>query len=324
MKSSSSLSEFEVIQHFFSNIGSSAEIDLGVGDDCALLSIPNGQRLALSIDSLLVGRHFPADAAPFDIAQRALAVSISDLAAMGARPLAFTLALSLPDVDQNWLQSFSEGLRASAGHYQIPLIGGDTTKGPLSITIQVHGLLPGKAGLQRDGAQPGDRIFVSGCLGDAAAALDVLQQKIILDTNKKKYFYSRFYQPQARITLGVALLNVANAAIDISDGLLADLTHIARASSVAATVYSEKIPFSDVLVQSVNNDQALRYALTGGDDYELCFTANARHRQQLAKYADMFGVPITEIGEITSGEGVQCLDQQGCALEFAVTGYQHF
>jgi thiamine-monophosphate kinase len=335
------LTEFELIQQYFSDIGfgagsSNAVVDLGVGDDCALLSIPPKKRLAVSMDTLLAGRHFPASAQADDIAQRALAVSVSDLAAMGAQPIGFTLALSIPSVDQSWLQKFSQGLRASADYYQIPLIGGDTTQGPLSLTIQVHGLVPQMSCLRRAGARPNDLVFVSGCLGDGAAALELLQNKPTISVAQQEYLLSRFYRPKARIALGQALLGLATAAIDISDGLLADLGHIARASAVGATINSDSLPVSEAAASVLSPDKLQRGALTGGDDYELCFTAGAEHRGKLAEIANKLNVPITAIGSIgvignngvigNSGVGdrVVCQDAQGNTLEVETAGYQHF
>ncbi|MEE8058473.1 MAG: thiamine-phosphate kinase [Pseudomonadales bacterium] len=338
------LTEFEIISRYFSDIqgspgdcspdnkspgkstspSQSSPVVLGVGDDCALLSVPEGQQLALSIDTLVAGRHFPDNAQSFDVAQRALAVAISDLAAMGACPLAFTLALTLPTVDPSWLDGFSKGLRQAAEYYQIPLIGGDMTQGPLSVTLQVHGTLPFGSSLRRSGARPSDGVFVTGNVGDAAAALAMFKHQIAVDTEQQQFLHSRFYTPQARVELGETLLAVATAAIDISDGLLADLGHICKASGVAAKINSEKLPLSPVLMDVVDRDQALKFALTGGDDYELCFTAPAQFRTMLVETSAKFGVPVTEIGQIEEGEGVVCVDGKGQRLQFAFSGYQHF
>ncbi len=333
------LSEFEVIRRYFSNIGDSnprnatseakSAIVLSGGDDCALLSLPENNRLAISIDTLVVDTHFPKNALADDIARRSLAVAVSDLAAMGARPVAFTLALTLPDLNTQWLQRFSEGLHESACFYGVPLIGGDTTKGPLTITIQVHGIVAENTELRRSGASPGDKIYVSGYLGDAAVALDIIQQRLIVADSPRHYFYNRFYRPTARVELGQALLPLASSAIDISDGLLADVGHIAESSEVLAKIYPQKIPLSKELNELVQNQTIDKnaveyYALTGGDDYELCFTVAAEFQSELLTYAASMEVNITEIGEIVAGRGVECLNSAGEQLDYKVKGYQHF
>ncbi len=318
------IGEFDLIRQYFSDIGPRSDaVPLSVGDDCALLSVPAGQRLAISIDSLITGRHFPEGANPKDIATRALAVAISDLAAMGATPLAFTLAIALPEANSDWLGLFSEGLAEAADFYQIPLVGGDTTKGPLTVTVQVHGSVAGN-GLQRSAAQAGDSIFVTGFLGDGAAALALIQQQIKADPQQGEYLLSRFYRPQARVVLGQQLLGVANAAIDISDGLVADLGHITRASSLAAEIQVDALPLSAVLKAVASESQARHYALAGGDDYELCLTVSQNNKQQLLACCRAAGVEITEIGTIKAGAGVSCIDRDGKPLELVRTGYQHF
>lgn len=323
------LSEFGLITRFFSDISppltaQTSSVELGVGDDCALLNIAAGQQLALSIDTLVAGRHFPIDADSADIAHRALAVSISDLAAMGATPLAFTLAISLPEADFNWLRGFSHGLKEAAGRYRIPLIGGDTTRGPLAITLQVHGTVPAGNSLQRSGAGVGDSIYASGYLGDAAAALAVLNTSCEVGAEEQQYFLTRFYQPAARLSLGQRLLGIASAAIDISDGLLADLGHIVTASKVGATVYSRRLPISPVMTASVESRQALMYALTGGDDYELCFTVPPSKVAMVNTIAEQLNIPLTHIGEITEGDKITCLDHNNKAIDLNSAGYQHF
>jgi thiamine-monophosphate kinase len=328
MSQSAPLKEFELIARYFSDIGyddvDSSAIALGVGDDCALLSMPAGHQLAVSIDTLVAGRHFPLDASPYNIARRALAVSISDLAAMGASPLAFTLALTLPFAEQTWLQAFSRGLCDAAQQYSIPLIGGDTTQGPLAITLQVHGAVPVGTALKRSTAKLGDAIFVSGYLGDAAAALAILENKLAVNADQQDYLLARFYQPAARIDLGEKLLGVASAAIDISDGLLADLGHIIKASGVAAKVDLEKLPLSSVLNEIVDKDQSVNYALNGGDDYELCFTAAPENRQRLIARCESIGVRVTQVGEIVKGKEIECRDGDDKVVTFSRSGYQHF
>lgn len=350
MSERESLKEFDIIARYFSDIlpacsdnhstNSAASVELGVGDDCAILSLPNEHRLALSIDTVIAGRHFPANARAFDIAQRAVAAAVSDLAAMGATPLAFTLALSLPEVDSDWLQPFSDGLRKAAHTYAMPLIGGDTTKGPLTITVQVHGTLPAGCSLKRSGARIGDQLFVSGTLGDGAAALALVQHpeqfgSAQLSPEQQAYLRQRFYAPAARVNLGQYLLNVASAAIDISDGLLADLGHICTASGLGARIQQDKLPLSPALLamaacQSPGNNRddilgcALDYALRGGDDYELCFTLAEHQCQTAIEAAAKLGVAITKIGEIVAGDSVVCLDKDAKPVHFTHNGYQHF
>lgn len=343
------LSEFDIIQRYFSGIGRSqshrsdsdsseagscgtdraSSIVLSGGDDCALLSLSENHRLAISIDTLVSGRHFLQNAEPADIARRALAVAVSDLAAMGAEPIAFTLALTLPELDRHWLAQFSDGLHDSACFYGMSLIGGDTTKGPLTITVQVHGVVANNTELRRSGARVGDKIYVSGSLGDAAVALDIMLGRLSVEDDQHRFFYNRFYRPQARIGLGRSLVHIASAAIDVSDGLLADVGHIATASDVSAIVHTDKIPFSAELNALIKNKEvdktkAEHHALTGGDDYELCFTVPVERQAELTKCVETCGVVITEIGEIVSGNGVECLNAIGQLVEFDVKGYRHF
>ncbi|MFT5690739.1 MAG: thiamine-monophosphate kinase [Oceanicoccus sp.] len=343
------LSEFEIIQRYFSSIGKSqphrsnsdskelgysgtdqaSSIVLSGGDDCALLSLSVNHRLAISIDTLVSGTHFLENAEPADIAHRALAVAVSDLAAMGAEPVAFTLALTLPELDSHWLAQFSDGLHDSACFYGMRLIGGDTTKGPLTITIQVHGTVAENTDLRRSGARVGDKIYVSGSLGDAAVALDIMLGRLCVEDDQRRFFYNRFYRPQARIGLGRSLVRIASSAIDVSDGLLADLGHIATSSEVSAIIYTDKIPFSAEFRDLIQNNKIDRkkaeyHALTGGDDYELCFTVPVKWQAELTKCAELSGVLITEVGTIVSGNGVECLNAMGQSVEFDTKGYQHF
>ncbi|MGK0499069.1 MAG: thiamine-monophosphate kinase [Oceanicoccus sp.] len=342
MSSRDSLTEFKLIAQFFANIGptsisppvtarSSANavgssVALSVGDDCAVLNVEVGKQLVLSIDTLVADRHFPSNASPYDIARRALAVSVSDLAAMGATPLAFTLALTLPQVNTDWLQPFSDGLDAAAKEFDIALIGGDTTAGPLTITLQVHGTVTSGNALRRSTAQAGDSIFVTGSLGDAAAALALIEQRLSANKQQQQFLLSRYYQPTIHLGFAQAITGIATAAIDISDGLLADLGHIATASDLSALINSAALPLSPTLQELVTLDQAVEYAACGGDDYELCFTAPAKCRQQILACAERFSVPVTELGQmvVAGNEAVFCLDSLGESLVFNQQGYQHF
>lgn len=303
-------SEFLLIARYFSSLGRGAAVDLSVGDDCAVLRLQPGERLATSTDTLVVGVHFPADAFPEDIGFRAVAVAVSDLAAMGARPIGMTLALTLPEADDFWLNAFSNGLAAAVAAFDIPLVGGDTTRGPLTITVQVMGALPPDSMLVRSGARAGDSLCVSGTLGDAAAALAFLRDEWQPEAEQAEFLLGRFYRPQARLELGAALLGTASSAIDISDGLLADAGHIAAASGVGLSIDPALLPLSKALQCHPSSEQALLWALAGGDDYELCFTLAAEHP-----------VPpgCTRIGEVRPGSGVDC----GMDVDIA-PGYRHF
>jgi len=315
--------EFELIQQYFHREAGGEGVVLGIGDDCALLQVPEGKQLAVSMDTLIADVHFPANADPGLIAERALRVNLSDLAAMGAEPLWFTLALSLPDADEHWLDSFSEGLFAAAHRYDCTLVGGDTTRGPLSITIQVHGsLTPGKA-LLRGNASPGDRIFVTGKLGDGAAALAALEHRFEVQEEHVQYFADQYYRPTPRLKEGQRLKSFASAALDISDGLLADLGHICEQSLVGAEVAVECLPISEPLAFYGDQCPALDWALCGGDDYELCFTVPEKNLSSVKALISMGELVATEIGEIVSGSQVLCKNF-GEVYEPPHSGYQHF
>jgi len=303
------LSEFDLIYRYFSALGSGTSVELSVGDDCALLRLGDGELLATSVDSLVSGVHFDAGDFPEDIGYRALAVAASDLAAMGARPLATTVALTLPEADELWLQTFSQGLAAAVVEYGLPLVGGDITRGPLVIAVQVLGALPAGAALLRGGAQVGDEVHVSGTLGDAAAALAFLREEWRPAPEHAEYLLARLHRPSARLALGQSLLGKASAAIDISDGLLADAGHIASASGVRIEIDPQSIPLSPALHACPEPALALAWALTGGDDYELCFC--------LPPGSAVGG--STRIGRVVAGAGVDCgIDLPGGP------GYDHF
>jgi thiamine-monophosphate kinase len=302
--------EFSLIYRYFSDLGRGSAVDLSVGDDCAILRVAEGERLAVSVDTMVAGVHFPADSFPEDIGFRAVSAAASDLAAMGARPLAMTVALTLPEADELWMNAFSQGLAAAVSEYRLPLVGGDTTRGPLTITVQVLGALPLDRALLRSGATVGDDVYVSGTLGDAAAALAYLQNQWQPAPEHAEYVLQRFNRPRARLQLGLELLGLATAAIDISDGLLADAGHIAAASGVKIVVDPALLPLSPALSSHPDRDRILQWALTGGDDYELCFCVPADAR-----------VPAgcTRIGRVAAGAGVDC----GLDIDIP-PGYQHF
>ena len=320
------LGEFELIQQYFQPLAekNAEHVDVALGDDCAVLSLAADESLAVSVDTLVEGVHILPETHPRDIATRAIAVSLSDLAAMGARPVGLTIALTLTDnlVENNtlWVEHFASGLAETLEKYQVPLLGGDTTRGEqLCISVQVLGAVPKGQALNRSGARPGDKVYVSGTLGDGAAALAALKSG-----SENLFFENKFYRPEARIALGQALQSLATAAIDISDGLLADAGHIAKASGVAMTLQLESLPVSTETQQRVGREQALQWACAGGDDYELCFCISPVQEQELETLATCLGLTLTAIGVVEVGEGVSCYDEQGERVDFNKSGYQHF
>lgn len=317
------MDEFHLIQKFFNRVQHHPLLAVGIGDDCAVVASSQEQWL-ISIDTMVEGVHFPADAQAYAIGTRALAGALSDLAAMGAKAQFFTLALTLPHADAHWLEAFSSGLFAMAAPYNCVLAGGDTTRGPLCISIQVHGTVaPGRA-LMRSGANAGDRIFVSGPLGDGAAALAMLQRQLNVPAESSRdYLLARFYEPQPQLLLGQELLGVASACIDISDGLVADLTHICKASGLTAVVDVDALPLSDTWSALVNQEQGRLWALTGGDDYQLLFCVPE------AKLTQLQNLPyqVAEVGRmqaLSDGQAtVQCINA-GKAWALPQQGYKHF
>ena len=304
------LGEFDLIWRFF-KAGSESmaqtqknQVLLGIGDDCALLQPDPAQSLAVTSDMLVEGRHFFANANPEWLGHKALAVNLSDLAAMGAKPVGFTLALALPHADSTWLTQFSQGLFRLAQQWQCPLIGGDTTQGPLTICITALGHVPANAALKRSGAKVGDDIWVSGSLGDARLALGALRSEWLLDHSSLEAVLPRMHQPEPRITLGMELRGIASAALDVSDGLLGDLRHILKASQVNAEVRIDQLPTSRTL--AAQSEQLRRQcAANGGDDYELCFTAPSNKRAEIESLSTAL-LPLTCIGRITSAaDGTQ-------------------
>ncbi len=317
------LSEFDLIARYFTRPLQSGRIALGIGDDCALLATSPEMQLAVSTDMLVEGRHFFPQANPIKLGHKALAVNLSDLAAMGAKPIAFTLALSLPEADTEWLTAFSEGLFKLADEYDCPLIGGDTTKGSLNICITVFGELPRNQALRRDAAQAGDDIWVSGTLGDARLALAGYRAEIVLDSATVEAAAECLHEPIPRIALGIALRGTAHAAIDISDGFVGDLGHILRRSGVGATVDADALPAGPTLSRRAP-DLRRRFSLAGGDDYELCFTAPESQRDQVMAAADAAHTPVTRIGRIESNPGLRLTDAGGVALELDLKSFDHF
>jgi len=320
------LSEFELIRRYFTH--RARHTVLGVGDDAALVNVRRGCELVVSTDMLVAGRHFRRDADPRQLGHKALAVNLSDLAAMGATPRWATLALALPAADPHWLADFSRGFMALARRFGVDLVGGDTTRGPLNICVQILGEAPRGAALRRDGARPGDDVWVSGALGDAALALAVLERRIRLEPAEFARCAARLNRPQPRIALGLALRGVAHSAIDISDGLCADFGHILERSGVAAEIEFAALPASAVLRRYLDRPVARAALLAGGDDYELCFTAPRRACERVVRAGRRAAVALTRIGRIqTRVRGAPRLivrAADGAALRLGHGGFDHF
>ncbi|MCB6182471.1 thiamine-phosphate kinase [Leeia sp. TBRC 13508] len=318
------MSEFDTIRRYFTRPARST--DLAVGDDAALISIPSEYQLAISADMLVSGRHFFADVDPFLLGRKSLAVNLSDMAAMGAIPRWFTLAISLPTIDDAWLAAFSEGLFSIAEEHQVDLIGGDTTAGPLTISIQIMGLVPKHQAILRSGAKLGDDIWVTGNLGNAALALQELLGNLNI-TDKAEIDYLRSYleNPTPRCALGAELLEIASAMLDISDGLAGDLAHIAKASHLTARVQSCDVPVSNVVKRYQSFDGWESAVLAGGDDYELCFTANPSHRLAIHALSKKHQLAITRIGSMIEQEAKAVRFMRGDApLQQSLQAFDHF
>lgn len=313
--------EFDIIARHFTR--PTSHTLLGIGDDAALIKATPGCELVVSTDMLVSGVHFFAHADPDKLGHKTLAVNLSDMAAMGAEPRWAMLAVALPAIDESWINHFSRGFFRLALEYAVDLIGGDTTRGPLCLALQIIGEVPSGMTLRRDGAQAGDDVWVSGKLGEAALGLAHLQGKIELDARGAEICLRRLHTPQPRVALGRALRGVASAAIDISDGLLADLEHIATRSGVGAEVEIGLLPRPDVMSEIAENE--LRQAvLAGGDDYELCFCAPAARQQTIAAIAQQLQLPLTKIGRIVVGDGVRAIDDNGREFQGSVRGFDHF
>lgn len=314
------MGEFELIRHYFFPIaesGNTPAVLLGPGDDCAIQRIEPGRDLVFSVDALVEGAHFPPHYDPEKLGWRCLAVAASDLAAMGADPVCFTLALTLPDADPDWLHGFAGGLASAAKHFGLALAGGDTTRGPLTLSLQVHGTVPWGQAIRRSGAQVGDYVCVSGTLGDAGAALNYLDSDN--PGTDEQALLVRYHYPEPRLGLGAALRGYASAAVDISDGLVADLGHILEASGVAASIDASKLPVSAALKRLAGGD-AVNHAMNAGDDYELCITISPRAWEGLS---EDIRARLTIIGEVKYGEGLAISHHaQSPALEAG--GYDHF
>jgi thiamine-monophosphate kinase len=303
------------------------DVRLGIGDDAAVLAVPAGQELVVAIDSLVDGVHFPRGTAAVDIGWKALAVNLSDLAAMGASPAWALLALTLPAADSAFVEGFIDGFSQLARPQRLALVGGDTTRGPLSISVAVHGFVPPGRALTRAGARVGDAVLVTGTLGDAAAGLHALQQPVRDDEGRaglREFLIGRLNRPTPRLAAGIALRDQANACVDVSDGLLADLRHICVASGVGAEIEAALLPRSSALLGLYDDTTALQFALTGGDDYELCFTVPASRLAQVQADLSRLGCGVTRIGRIVEGEGVRVRGHDGTWLDSAQSGWEHF
>lgn len=317
-------SEFDIIEDYFIRQRIKRDdVKLGIGDDAALISIPKDQQLVVSMDTLVSNVHFPTNTSAEDIGYKSLAVNLSDLAAMGAVPAWFTLALTLPNVDNEWLQGFAKGLFILANKYNLQLVGGDTTQGPLTVSIQIAGYVPAGKALMRRGAKVGDSIYVTGTLGDAALGLRCLQQPDEYKPDPEAI--NKLNHPSPRVDIGLAIRDIASACIDISDGLLADLGHILDANQVGASLDRKMLPLSHSM-KLLCDEHECNYdmVLAGGDDYELCFCVSPQNEPGLESIVADSGVRLTRIGQIEQQTGMRLYNGgQLCDLKYK-QGFEHF
>jgi thiamine-monophosphate kinase len=316
------LSEFELIARYFTR--PTRHTVLGIGDDAALLAVTPGHELVASTDVMVEGAHFFPDVEPDSLGHKALAVNLSDLAAMGATPKWAMLALTLPKADEAWLEGFASGFFALAAEHDVDLIGGDTARGPRNICVQIMGEIPHGRALRRDGAKVGDDVWVSGHVGDAAAAVAHLKGDLKLRGSLLAHCLARLNRPAPRVALGRMLVGVANSAIDISDGLVADLGHICERSAVGAAIEFAAVPCSAELMPLLGHALVTRAILAGGDDYELCFTALAGRRSAIDALSGQTGLALTRIGRIVAGKGVVVVDQADKPMSVKDGGFDHF
>lgn len=319
-----SLSEFELIDRYFRGCGAKrADVHVGVGDDAAILECPAGAQLVAAVDSLVDGVHFPHGSLPASIGHRALAVNLSDLAAMGARPAWALLALTVPQVDESWLSEFAAGMATLARAHDVALVGGDTTSGPLCVTVQLLGHVPRSFGLLRSGGAAGDALFVSGTPGDAAAGLAIEQGHLAAAAQSAAYLRERFLYPAPRVAMGECLRRYASACIDVSDGLLADAGKLAHASGCGVEIAYHQLPVSQALLGAVGEERARELALTGGDDYELCFSVRPAHVARMLAELPPERWGYTRIGALRETAGADVL-RGGAVMSFSHCGYDHF
>ena len=319
------MKEFDLIGRYFANGGHQRkDVIVGIGDDCAVTSVAANQQLAITTDTLVSGVHFLKDAPARSVAYKAVAVNLSDLAAMGAEPAWISLSLSMSHVDEAWMEEFASGLYELTRYYSVQLIGGDTVRGPLAMTITAQGFIPPEAALKRSTARPGDWIYVTGSTGDAGAGLDILKGSREAKEEDREFLVKRHLYPTPRVAVGTALRRIASSCIDVSDGLLADLNHILKASNCGATVHVDRLPVSSALFNCVGAQDAYRYALTAGDDYELVFTVNEEQRGNLETSLASTGVKATCIGQVTGQAGKTDLKLYDEPYQLKdVAGYEH-
>lgn len=319
------MDEFALIRQYFEPLQrerSTCGVSVGIGDDCAVLNVPSGQQLVVSIDTLVEGTHFLPDTPAEQLAWRLLGACVSDLAAMGATPAWLTLALTLPQVSEHWISAFSAALAEATQQYDITLVGGDTTRGPLTLTAQVHGFVKTNTALLRSGAKAGDLICVTGTLGDSRAGLESLLHNHSSDQDIE-FLRQRFYRPIPRLVTGQLILPFASSCIDISDGLLGDLNHILQQSEVGAQINAHALPLSDALLRFASEKTAQEWALSGGEDFELCFTVPAQNWINLQAQLQYHNVPVATIGAICDKQGIQ-LFSEGKWHTVEASGYTHF
>ncbi len=319
------MNEFELIRTYFATQGLIRDdVIVSIGDDAAVINVPAGMQQVVTTDALMAGTHFLADAEPASVGYKSLAVNLSDLAAMGADPAWFTLNLSLPEVNTAWLKAFSEGMFGLANEYNTELIGGDTVRGPLAICIQAYGLVPEGKALLRSGAKHGDRIYVTGVLGDAGLALRDQRGQLSLSTQERDRVMERLNRPAPRVQQGIALRDVASSCIDVSDGLLADLRHILEASAVGARIVTDRVPISSIYRMLFDQVGAWDLALTNGDDYELCFTVPPEKQVHLENLPSLRQCGLSYIGDIEREPGLRIVDAANNEYEPKHYGYEHF
>ncbi len=317
------MDEFALIRRFFDRPLHDDSVLLGIGDDAALIAPESGHDLVCAVDTIVAGTHYPDDLPPFDIGYRSLAINLSDIAAMGARPRWMTLALTIPSGDSGWLALFSEGLFSAAAEAGVSLVGGDTTRGqPVVVSVQLMGDVDPHKAMRRSGAKPGDSIFVTGAPGDAAAGLSLLKSGSD-QTGESEYLIGRFVRPTARVAFASSIASIANAAIDLSDGLYADLQKLLNASKAGANLDISKLPLSAEILAKFDYDDAVNFALAGGDDYELCFTTSPSDDPEVHTLAKENQLHVTRIGEVVSGDGISCT-REGAPFEYTDPGYRHF